>query len=483
MAEKFVWKKGFPKEAIREIGKMGWFKALIPKEYGGRKEDWGLTGACIITEELSRTAAFAHPYMATNAGGILQLVDDGNEEQKRRWLPKLGTGELLGVITMTEPYAGSDISSILTSAVRDGDYYIVNGKKRFQSNIGVGGIYMAYVRTSDKPEDIRKHTHLTAMVIEKGTPGFSVEKVNDLISDEGEYNGYLNFEDVRVPVANRIREEGMGWEVMMRGLNPERIIGSASVLGGMREGLRYSHQHMQRRVQFRTLTGDITTNQFKFVDMLADLYTARLGTYYAAYCADLNEEVPVQAASAKLFNTVVAMRNAIDSSQLMGGNAVTRYYPVERFLRKVKLAQIAAGTDEILKVVMYRQGVGAIKEDLKPPIRAIDSELKVPIPLGKMPLRKAVSSEDDILNVFAEDYRVNPGLHMTMEDLKQQLDVSDDQLNEYLLILEKKGLANLHRDRRGSVKLARATYEGLSKAHPQEYYKYFPAWVDQNDMF
>lgn len=483
IAERAVWKKAFPWEAVREIGKRGWFGTIVPEEYGGRMKDWGITGACIVTEEVGRTGILQFVYIQSLMGGIIQLADDGNEEQKKRWLPRLAKGELLGVISMTEPYAGSDISSIESTAVRDGDYYIINGKKRYQTTTGAGDIYMTYFKTSNKPEDIKKHNHLTAFIVEKGTPGFSVEKINELMGMEGEYNGFLNFKDVRVPVANRLGKEGMGWRVMMRGLNVERTIASSMILGGMREGLRYAHQHLRRRVQFQTLTGDVLTNQFKFVELLADLSTARLGTYYTAYCADSGKEVPVDAASVKLFNTTAAMKNAIDAIQLMGGNGVTKNYPVERFLRDVKLIQIAAGTDEILKIVMYRMGLSVLAEDLKAPARVIDPELRVPMPLGKLPPPKAVSNEDDILKVLAEDYRVNPGLHMSMEDLKERLNVSDEELNKYLLGLEEKGLANLHKDRRGAVELARATFEGLSKANPQDYYKYFPSWVDQKDMF
>jgi acyl-CoA dehydrogenase len=392
MVERCVWKKAFPREAIREIGKRGWFGSIVPEEYGGRVKDWGITGACIVTEELGRCGGIQFLYCQSLIGGIIQLVDDGNDDQKDRWLPRLAKGELLGVITMTEPYAGSDISGIESTALRDGDYYILNGKKRYQTNVGSGDIYMSYFKTSDKPDDIKKHNHLTAFIIEKGTPGFSVERINDLMGLEGIYNGYLNFENVRIPILNRIGEEGKGWQVMMKGLNVERTISSALVLGGMREGLRYAHQHLHRRVQFRTLTGDVLTNQFKFVDLIADLSTARLGTYYTAYCADKGYDVPVDAASTKLFNTTAAMKNAIDGIQMMGGNGVTKYYPVERFLRDAKLIQIAAGTDEILRLVMYRMGLNILAEDLKAPVRAIDPELHVPMPLGKFPSKQSVSS-------------------------------------------------------------------------------------------
>lgn len=211
IAEKCAWKKVFPWEAVKEIGKRGWFEAFVPEEYGGRKTEWGFTAACIIIEEIGRTGLLMFPYVQSLIGGIIQLVDDGNEEQKRRWLPRLAAGELPGSITMTELYAGSDISSIETTGVRDGDYYIINGKKRYNTIAGGADIYMTYVKTSDKPEDIKKHNHLTALIIEKGAPGFTVERINDLMAMDGLYNGYLDFKDVRVPVANRLKEEGMGW--------------------------------------------------------------------------------------------------------------------------------------------------------------------------------------------------------------------------------------------------------------------------------
>jgi hypothetical protein len=339
------------------------------------------------------------------------------------------------------------------------------------------------VKTSERPEDVAKYRHLTAVVIEKGTPGFTIERVNDLMGLDGIYNCYLNFDNAKVPVANRLGEEGAGWLVMMSGLNVERICGAAGPLGAMRETLRYTVQHLQRRVQFGRPTGDMPTNQFKVADMIWRLQLARLLTYYAAYCADLGKETPLEAAIAKMFNTDSGLQTAIEAIQCMGGNGVTRLYPVERLFRDAKLSQIAAGTSEVLKLLIYRQGLRNLMPDLKVPIRVIDDELKVPMPVGKAPSRKAVSSGDDVLKMLAEDYRVNPGLHMTMEDLKERLDIGDDELNKHLLSLEEKEMASLLRDRRGAIALARATYKGLAQANPPEYYRYVPAWVDRKDIF
>jgi hypothetical protein len=384
---------------------------------------------------------------------------------------------------MTEPFAGSDVSAIETTATVDGDFYVVNGKKRYQTGAGAADLYTTYVRTSNNPEEIRRHRHLTALVIEKGMPGFNIEKVNDLMGFDGIYNCYLNFKDVRVPKANRIGEENAGWQLMMKGLNLERISIAASLLGGMREGLTYSMQHLQRRVQFGSLTESLPTNQFKVADMIAKLTMARLVIFYAAYCADLGRETPVVSALTKIFCTEAAMQNAVGAVQLMGGNGLTRAYPVERFLRDVKLLEIAGGTNEILRMMLYSMGTRAMAKDIKAPIRLMDPELKVPVPSGNRPKRTEVLNEADILKVLADDYCVNPGLHMTMEDLKERLHIPDDRLNEHLLKLEKEGLAALHRDRHGSASLARITYEGISRANPFEYYKYIPSWVDQKDLF
>ncbi len=483
MGEKCVLKKEFPWEAVKEMAKRGWFGAQVPAKYGGHAEEWGVTGACILLEEAGRAGLVAAPLSTTMIGGIHQIIHDGTDEQKERWLPKIAKGEVLGAITMTEPYAGSDIAGIETAAVLDGDCYIVNGKKRFQTVAAAADMYMTYVRTSDNPEDVSKYRHLTALVIEKGTPGFTIEKVNDLMGLDGIYNCYLNFDNARVPVANKLGEEGNGWRVMMSGLNVERIVNAATPLSGMRESIRYTVQHLQRRIQFRRPTGDIATNQFKVADMIWKLELARLLTYYAAYCADLGRETPLEAAIAKMFNTDSGLQTAIEAIQCMGGNGVTKFYPVERIFREAKLSQIAAGTSEVLKLLIYRQGLRNLMPDLKVPPRVMDDELNVPLPLGKPLPRKVVSSEDDILMVLAENYRVNPGLHMTMEDIKELLDVSGEDLDKHLLSLEEKGLVGLYRDRRGAVALARVTYKGLSQAHPPEYYKYMPSWVNQKDMF
>ena len=200
IAEKCVHNKEYPWEAIRLIGEKGWFGATIPEEYGGHQKEWGVTGACILCEEVGRAGTIASAYTTSIIGATQQILHDGTEEQKQRWLPKLAKAELLGCITMTEPYAGSDIAAIETTGVRHGDHFIVNGIKRFQTGSAAADLYMSYVKTIADPGDRKRYKHLTGMIIEKGMPGFSIERVNDWSGSAGMYNCYLRFDSVKVPV-------------------------------------------------------------------------------------------------------------------------------------------------------------------------------------------------------------------------------------------------------------------------------------------
>jgi alkylation response protein AidB-like acyl-CoA dehydrogenase len=485
-AQELVWKREYPWELVREVAKKGWFGAIIPEEYGGKRSERGVTGSCIVSEGLSRAGAVVYPYVLTMCGGTHQIEEFALEEKKKEWLPKIAKGEMIGAVALTEPYVGSDAASIETTAIREGDEYVINGKKRFITNAAAANMYMLYARTSDKPEYKKKYGHISAFIVEKGTPGFTVEKMNELIGFDNMYNAYLNFEDVRIPVDNRLGGEGEGWRVMMSGLNFERTLSAASTLGWMREALRYAIFHMQRRIQFGQPTINLPTNQFKVADMMCTFNTARLLTYYAAYLLDLGQEAAAYASIAKLYNTDKGMEMFIEATQCMGGDGVTRFYPVESLIRDTKIVHIAAGTNEVMRLIIYGMGLRALEKDLKPPIRKVHEELNVPISVGFAGVqmeKKIIEKEDDLLDVLAENYKVNPGLYMNSEDLKGVLEVSDEDINKFLTALEEKGLVDLYRGRKGEIRLARATYEGLRKAKPKEEYRWFPEWVKKEDIF
>jgi alkylation response protein AidB-like acyl-CoA dehydrogenase len=484
LAERDMQRNVYPWEAVREIAKRGWFGVLVPEEYGGSAGELGVTGCAMLCEELARTGSLASVYGGTAFGAAHQLIHNGTEEQKRRWLPRMARGELLGAITMTEPFAGSDISGIETTATRDGDHYVVDGIKRFQTSAGAADLYMTYVKTSDEAEAVGRHRHLTGMIIEKGTPGFSIERFNVWAGAPGMYNVYMRFDDVRVPVSNVIGAEGEGWTVMMSGVNVERTLNAAYYLGVMREAIRYARQHLERRVQFGRTTGSVQVNQFKMADMYTRLQTARLLVYYSALCADRGLDVPVEGAMAKLYGSEAAFEVVREAIQCMGGNGVMQnYYPTARALGQSKQAEIAAGTNEIMRLLISRMAGTLYAHHFPAPVRVYDEDIHAPVPLGQPPERRPVADAGDVLAVLAEDYRVNPGLHMTLEDLRVFLDVSEEDLVRHLEELEGQGLAGIFRDRKGRVTMARASLRGIKQAYPPEHYRYIPPWVAEGDAF
>ena len=468
------WKREFPWDIFEKIGQRRFPGAAIPKEYGGL--GLGCTGACIVSEAFGPMAGIDRALGASMLGGLHQVLSHGTEEQKKKYLPRITNGEL-GSIVITEPIAGTDASAIAMEAKREGDVYILNGKKRFIVSAGVSTRYMVYARTSNDPEAIRKHRHLTAFIVEKGAPGFHVEKIYSLIGFIEIQNGVLDFDNVEVPVANRIGEEGDGWSVMTGGLNFERTIISAHAIGWMAELLRNVVPYMERRVQFGRPTIDIQNNQFKIADLVLKQRTSRLMTYHTAYGWDLGHDITIDSNLIKIFNIESAMYGSLDAIRLMGGDGTTYFYPLQDINMAAKVDSISGGSMEACKMIVFRAAMKQLKNQFNWRRREAHPELGVPIPVyGKAEKAKDVN-EEKLLKVLAEDYRVNPGLFMTREDLKEVLDVSDPALDELLLSLEKKELVWLNRSKAG-IALAKASYKGLKEAYPKEHYQWFPGdWI------
>jgi alkylation response protein AidB-like acyl-CoA dehydrogenase len=479
--EEIAWTKEFPADLLKTVADKGWFGVPIPEAYGGI--DAGVTGCCIVAEELSRIcSSLVSAYSVTMFGGVEQLLKFGTEEQRKRWLPQIVEG-MLGAICITEPAIGSDAAGIETTAKLEGKEYVLNGKKRFITNAGVAGIYCIYAKTSDQPEDRAKYRHLSAFIVEKGTPGFTVERINELGGWIGELNGYLSLDNARVSVENRLGSEGDGWKVLVDGLNFERSLFAAGMLGPMREAIKYAVGHAQRRLQFNRPTIDFEVNQFKIADMFARLQTARLLTHYSAYMMDTKTEAVMEATLAKLYASEAYERLVIDAQQVMGGDGWTRFYPLETFMRDAKVNQLGAGTSEVMRMVLFRQGIRAMRDELKMPHRQIHPKLGIPISTTKQAVITEIN-EKNLLEMLAEDYRVNPGIFMSKDDMKEKLaGVGDEQMDELLTSLEAKGFVKLYKDRQGSISLAKATYKGLKEAKPLEYYKWFPEWVNKDLLF
>jgi len=480
--QEVFWTRKFPLAMLKEVANRGWFGAAIPQQYGGM--DAGVSGVAIVAEELSRVgSALAEAYAVSMFGGVEQLLAFGTDEQKRKWLPRIAKGEVIGAVCITEPFVGSDAAGVESIARKAGDSYVLNGKKRFITNAGLADIYVVYARTSAESEDRSKYQHLTAFLVEKGAPGFSVEKINELSGWIGLPNGFLDFNEVNVPASAVIGQEGAGWKVMMAGLNFERIVYSAAMLGPMRESVRYAVGYAQRRMQFGKPTIELPTNQSKIAEMFAGLHTSRLLVYHAAHLLDEHKDAMVDAATAKLFTSETYERLISDAIMVMGGDGWTKFYPVETYLRDAKVNQIGAGTNDIMKLVILRGELKALGKDLKMPRRRIHERLGVPVSTDE-PLPKLEASEDNALKALAEDYLVNPGLFMSREDLKERLtDSGDEKLDQLLKSLEAEGLVRLYKDGRGTIALAKATYEGLRKAGQLERYKWFPEWLSKEFIF
>ncbi len=473
------WKREFPWDIFEKIAKKGYTGVPVPKEYGGM--GLGATGACIVVEQFCRMPGPGRIMVGNMIGGLRQIIEFGSEEQKARFLPRIAQGEI-GAIVITEPFAGTDAAAIAVRAEREADAYVLNGKKRFIVSAGVASRYMVYARTSNDPADVAKYRHLTAFIVERGAPGFTVEKMNEVLGFENIQNGVLDFDNVAVPVANRIGQEGDGWKIMTAGLNFERTLISAMTIGWQGELLRNAVPYAQRRVQFGKPTIDMPGNQTKIADLIIRLKLARLATYYTAYLWDLGWDITVESNVTKVFNVEGTMQSSLEAVQVMGGDGVTPFYPAQSILEIAKVEHISGGTMEACRMVIFKSGVKQLEKELKMRRRVIHEALGVPVPASKTLSRETNVDEEKVLSTLAEDYRVNPGLFMSREDITACLDVDDARLDALLEGLEKKGFAKLYRTKKG-ISLAKATYDGLNKAHPKEYYRWFPAWVTQDRKF
>lgn len=480
-AEKYFWNTKFPWPLVKKVAQKGYFGAGVPKEYGGL--ELGATGSCIVAEQLGRLYAVGHVFTVSMLAGLEQILRFADEEQKRNWLPKIASGEELGALCITEPFAGSDAANIFTTAEKDGDEWIINGKKRFITGAGVSDRYFIYAKTSDDPGDRKQYGHLTSFVVEKGRPGFSLEKVNALIGFDNVPNGYLDFDNVRIPDKNRIGAVGKGWNVMMAGLNFERLIGAA-VFGGLFEDIvSLLFYFTKRRVQFNRTTNQFPGIQNEIADIIAKAKIARLFSYHCAKLLDDGKEPMIEASVSKMINTEYVRDVGLKAIQILGGDGLTKFLPVERILREAKIGEIVAGTNEVQKMIIYRFSAMLPQYNKAMRLRWND-DINAPIVSNKDSKFKGLEvNEENILKVIGHDYKVNPGLYMTPDDVREDIGGSRSEIKKIFESLIEKKLIVAHRDRQNKIVLVKATYKGLQKAFPKEYYQWFPEWYEDSDKF
>ena len=340
----------FPVHIFKKLGELGLMGVLVPEQYGGS----GFTYTEYVTaiEELSKIdpsiglSMAAHNSLCT--GHILQF---GSEEQKQKYLPKLATAEFIGAWGLTEHNTGSDSGGMSTTAVRDGDEWIINGSKNFITHAISGDVAVVVVRTGEK-EDYRG---MSSFIVEKGTPGFSSGKKEDKLGMRASETAELVFDNCRVPSSNMLGKEGEGFIQAMKVLDGGRISIAALSLGIAKGAYEASLKYSKERVQFGKPIANHQGIAFKLADMATTIDASELLMYQAAAKKNAGEPMTLNGAMAKYYSSEVAVKVSTDAVQIHGGYGFTKDFPVERFYRDSKLCTIGEGTSEIQKIVISKQ--------------------------------------------------------------------------------------------------------------------------------
>ncbi|RNB88701.1 isovaleryl-CoA dehydrogenase [Brevibacillus nitrificans] len=353
IAEEMDRKDEWPKDMWNKLGELGVLGLTVPEEYGGA--GLGPVEQAMVTEEIAKySAAIAVSYAAHANLCTHNLYHNANEEQRKKYLPGLCTGKLIGALGLTEPGSGSDAVGMRTTARKVGDRYILQGSKTFITNGPVADVIIVYAKT-----DKEKGAHgITAFLVEKGFPGFSVSKRLEKMGNRGSQTGELIFDECEVPAENVLGEVNKGVKVMMSGLDIERVIVSALALGIGEGAFREAVKYAQERSQFGKPISHFQLIQAKIADMYTALEAARLLTYDAARLAAENQKITLKAAAAILFTAETATKVALEAVQIHGGYGYMLDYPVNRYLRDSKLYEIGAGTSEVRRLIIARELLG-----------------------------------------------------------------------------------------------------------------------------
>ena len=340
-----------PEALVAEMKELGLFGLAIPEEFGGM----GLTmeEEVLVTFEVTKASPAFRSLFATNNGiGAQGIVLDGTAEQKARFLPRIATGEIIGSFCLTEPDSGSDAGSLRTSAVRDGDFYVLNGTKRFITNAPEAGIYTVMARTdASKPGA----AGVSAILVERGTPGLSLGNIDHKMGHKGAHTCDVIFENCRVPVANLIgAREGQGFKTAMKVLDKGRLNIAAASVGSAERMLADALRYACERVQFGKPIAEFQLIQALLADSKAEIYAARSMVIDAARKRDAGLDVSIEASCAKLFASEMCGRVADRAVQIFGGAGYLAEYGIERFFRDVRLFRIYEGTTQIQQLVIAR---------------------------------------------------------------------------------------------------------------------------------
>jgi alkylation response protein AidB-like acyl-CoA dehydrogenase len=350
LAAKYDKAQEYNFEAARACAEAGLFKTFIPEEYGGYGA--GSLALCLVTEELAKADSGFGVAFAVNALGTTPIVVGGSEEQKQKWLPQIATGEKFVAFCLSEKNAGSDASGLAVTATKDGDDYVIRGEKKWTTNGGVADIYTVFCVTDSGSKSRR----ISAILVEKGTPGFSVKKIEDKMGIRAVPVVETHYDNVRVPADNLIgKREGMGFKHAMQTLDRARPCVAAQAVGAAQGALDLALVYANRRRQFNAPISSFQMVQKMLADSAMKTEAARWLVYASAAAVDAgNMPVTKLAAMGKCFATDVAMEVATDAVQIFGGYGFMEDYPIAKFFRDAKILQIYEGTNQIQRMVIAR---------------------------------------------------------------------------------------------------------------------------------
>ncbi|MBC8770510.1 acyl-CoA dehydrogenase [Arenibacter sp. BSSL-BM3] len=339
----------FPAEQVKKMAELGFLGMMVDLKYGGSGLD--TISYALVMEELSKIDASASVIVSVNNSLVCWGLETyGSDAQKEKYLSRLSTGQCIGAFCLSEPEAGSDATSQKTTALDQGDHYVLNGTKNWITNGNSADIYLVIAQTHIS----KGHKGINAIIVEKGTPGFEVGPKENKLGIRGSDTHSLIFNDVKVPKENRIGEDGFGFKFAMKTLAGGRIGIAAQALGIAAGAYELAKKYSKERKAFGTEISNHQAIAFKLADMHTQIEAARHLVYKAAWDKDQGNDYDLSGAMAKLYASQVAMDTAVEAVQIHGGNGFVKDYHVERMMRDAKITQIYEGTSEIQKIVISR---------------------------------------------------------------------------------------------------------------------------------
>ena len=348
-----------PPEILRQMGALGFMGTYVPERYGGPGLD--AVSYALVVEEINRACASTGVVLCSHMSlAVDPILNHGSDAQKEKYLPRLARGEWIGCFALSEPASGSDAAAMRTSARRDGDHWILNGTKNFITNGSLANVAIVFAQTQGEgplsaERQAQKRKGIAAFIVDKGTPGFSVGKLEKKLGIRGSDTAQLIFQDARVSAENLLGEVSEGYRIALSTLDGGRISIAAQAVGIARACLEDSLAYATQREAFGKKIADFQAIQWMLADMATEIDAARLLTWRAAAMKDAGEDYILAAAEAKLFASDVAVKASRDCVQIFGGYGYLKDFPAERHYRDAKITEIYEGTSEIMKLVIAEE--------------------------------------------------------------------------------------------------------------------------------